>query len=110
MNVHMGFTAIIIAMVLCARYQDSLLAVSVRRVHIVFSTAGFKGGEKQCSETRENAALRRGIQKASRTWPGHPMASVKLKKAKAMERTTFKINKSASGDFRHRPKITEKIN
>ena len=41
--------------------------VSVRRVHVVLSTAGFKGGGKPCHKTRETAALWRGIQKASRT-------------------------------------------
>ena len=47
----MGFMALITAMVLCARFQDSLLSVSVRRVHAVFSTAAFKGREKVCSKT-----------------------------------------------------------
>ena len=37
--------------------------MSVCRVHVVFSTAGFKGREKPCPEARETAALRRGIQK-----------------------------------------------
>ena len=32
------------AMVLCTRSQDSLLSVSVCRVRVVSSTAGFKGG------------------------------------------------------------------
>ena len=36
--------------------------VSVRRVHVVLWTAGFKGGGKACLKTRETAALRRGIQ------------------------------------------------
>ena len=34
----MGFMAHITAMVLCARSQDSLLSVSVRRVLVVIST------------------------------------------------------------------------
>ena len=41
--------------------------VSVRRVHVVLWTAGFKGGGKPCLKTRETAALRRGIQETSRT-------------------------------------------
>ena len=35
--------------------------VSVRSVHVVLWTAGFKGGGKPCLKTRETAALRRGI-------------------------------------------------
>ena len=46
------------------------MSMSERRVHVVFSTAGFKGGGKPCRKTSETAALRRGIQKASRTYPG----------------------------------------
>ena len=57
------FMTLITALVLCARSQDSLLSVSVRNVHVVFSTAGFKGGEKPCPKTREIFALRRGIHK-----------------------------------------------
>ena len=38
-----GFMVLIIATVLCARSQDSVLPVSVRRVDEFF-TAGFKGG------------------------------------------------------------------
>ena len=38
MYVRMGFMALITTLVLCARSQDSLLSVSVRRVHVVFST------------------------------------------------------------------------
>ena len=53
MHVCMGFVALITGMVLCARSQDS--SVSVCRVHIAFSTAGFKGGEKPCPKTREAA-------------------------------------------------------
>ena len=37
----MGFMALIIAMVPCARSEDSLLSVPVRRVRVVFSTTGF---------------------------------------------------------------------
>ena len=62
-----GFMAFTTARVLCTRSQNSLLPVSVRRVHVVFSTAGFKGGGKPCSKTRETAALQRGILKASHT-------------------------------------------
>ena len=36
-------TALIIAQVLCARSQDSLLSVSVRREHVILSSTGFKG-------------------------------------------------------------------
>ena len=42
----MGLMALITALVLCARSQDSLLSVLMRRVHVVFSTAGFMGGGK----------------------------------------------------------------
>ena len=52
-------------MVLNTRCQDSLL--SLRRVHVVFSIDGFKGGGKPCPKTRETPALLGGIQKASRT-------------------------------------------
>ena len=34
-------------------------------------STGFKDGGKPCPKTRETAALRRGIQKASRTLLGH---------------------------------------
>ena len=44
MHVCTGFIAPIAALVLCARSQDSLLSASVVEVHVVFSTAGFKGG------------------------------------------------------------------
>ena len=44
----MGFIALMTALVLCARSQDSFLPVSVRRVNVVFLTAGFKGGGKPC--------------------------------------------------------------
>ena len=32
--------------------------MSVRRVNVLFSTAGFNGGRKPCPKTRETAALR----------------------------------------------------
>ena len=35
----------------------------VRRVHVVLSTAGFKGGGKPFRKTRETTALRRSIHK-----------------------------------------------
>ena len=60
--VHMGFMALIATLVLCVRSQDSLMSVSVRSVHVVFSTAGFKGGGELRPETRETTALWRGIQ------------------------------------------------
>ena len=62
-----GFMELITALVLCARSQYSVLSVSVRRVNVVFLTAGFKDGGKPCPKTRETAALHRGIQKTSRT-------------------------------------------
>ena len=40
------FMALITTLVLCARSQDSLPSASVRRVNVVFSTAGFKGRGK----------------------------------------------------------------
>ena len=63
------FTVLITTLVLCVRSQDLEMSVSVRRVHVVFSTSGFNGGGKPCRKTRETASLRRGIQKASRTQP-----------------------------------------
>ena len=60
----MGVMPLITRMVLRARSQDSVLSVSVRREDVVFSTAGFKGGEKPCPKTRATASLRRGIEKA----------------------------------------------
>ena len=62
-----GLLALRTAMVLCAMSQDSVLSVSLRTVHVVFSTAGFKGGGMPCSNTLETAVLWRGIQKTSRT-------------------------------------------
>ena len=47
------FVTLITAMVMCGRSQDSLLSVSVLRVHVVISTVGFKGGGKPCPKTRE---------------------------------------------------------
>ena len=61
------FMALITTLVLCARSQDFVMSVSVRRLHVVLSTAGFKGEGKPCRKTRETAALRRGIQKSSVT-------------------------------------------
>ena len=54
-----GFTALITAMVLCARSQDSVLSVSVRKERVVFSTTGFTMRGKPCPKTRESDALRR---------------------------------------------------
>ena len=56
---------IITSMILCARTQNLVLSVSVRRVYVVFSTARFKGGEKPRSKTSETGPLRKGIQKPS---------------------------------------------
>ena len=53
-NVHPGmhvctdFMALTRDMVLCASSQDSVFSVSERRVHVVFWTAGCKGGGKPC--------------------------------------------------------------
>ena len=55
--------ALITTLVLCARSQDLVMSVPVRRVHVVLSAAGFKGGGKPCRKTRETAALRRGIRR-----------------------------------------------
>ena len=63
----MGFIALVTDMVWSARSQDSALTVSVRRVHVVFSTAGFKSGGKPSPKTRDTITLRRGTRKASRT-------------------------------------------
>ena len=52
----MGFMELLTAMNLCARSQDSLPSMSIRRVYIVFSTAGFKDGGKPCHKLRETAA------------------------------------------------------
>ena len=65
--VRMGFTTLRTALIFCAKSQDSLPSVPVRRAHVVFSTAGFMGRGKPCPQTRETAAPLRGIQKASRT-------------------------------------------
>ena len=53
----MGFTAFISAMVLCARSQNLVLPVSVRRIHAVLAIAGFSDEGKPCAEARETAAL-----------------------------------------------------
>ena len=42
MYICMVFMALITATVLCARSRDSLLSVSVCRIHVIFSTVGFK--------------------------------------------------------------------
>ena len=60
------FMALTTTLVLCSRSQDLVLSVSVRRVHVVFLTAGFKGGGKSCLNTHETTALRQGIQKKPR--------------------------------------------
>ena len=57
----MIFKAHITAMLLCGRSQDSVHSVSVRRVHFVFLTAGFKVGRNPCPRIRETATLQRGI-------------------------------------------------
>ena len=50
-------------LVLCARSQDLVMSMPVRRLHVVLWTAGFNGGGKPCRKTHETAALRRDIQK-----------------------------------------------
>ena len=52
------FMALITTLGLCGRSQDLAMSVSVRRVHVVFSTAGYKGGGEPCRKTRQTAALR----------------------------------------------------
>ena len=47
------FMVLITTLVLCARSQDLVISVSERRVHVVLSTAGFKGGGKPCHKTHE---------------------------------------------------------
>ena len=42
-----GFMVLITAMFLCTRSVNSLLSATLRREHVVFSTAGFKGGGKR---------------------------------------------------------------
>ena len=52
-----AFMVLITAMVLYGRSQDAVLSVSVLRVQVVSSTAGFKGGGKLCPKkcgTAEN--------------------------------------------------------
>ena len=58
------FMATMTVSVLYSRSQDSLLSVSLHRVHVVFSTTGLKGGGKRCPKTRKTTALRKGIQKS----------------------------------------------
>ena len=67
MYICVGFMALITAMVLFATSQDSVISVSVRRAHVVFSTAEITDGEKPCHKARKTTALQRGIQKASFT-------------------------------------------
>ena len=71
MCVCVRFMPLVTAMVLCARFQDSLLSVSVRRVRVVFSTSGFKGGEKQYPKTRETKlALKMLAKSVTYFWMG----------------------------------------
>ena len=42
MHVCMAFMALTFALVLCARSRDSLLSMSVRRIHVLFSNAGLR--------------------------------------------------------------------
>ena len=67
MYVCMGFMALKTALVLCAMSQDSLLSASVRRLHVVFSTAGLKGGESRVIRHVKPPSLPRVIKQASRT-------------------------------------------
>ena len=57
-RVCMDFMALITALDLCTRSQDWIQSVSVREVHVVFSTARFKGGGKPCPKTRETGGAR----------------------------------------------------
>ena len=52
----MKLLAFLPIMVVCTRSQDSLLLVSVLRVHVVFSTDGFTGGAKPSPKIRGTAA------------------------------------------------------
>ena len=47
-HVCMGIMTLIAAIVLCVKTVDSLLSVSMRKVQVLFSTAGFNGGGKPC--------------------------------------------------------------
>ena len=52
--------ALITAPVSCARSQDSLLSMSARKIHVVFSTTrplDIKGGGKPCRKTRKTIAI-----------------------------------------------------
>ena len=51
------FMALITTLVLCARCQDSVLSVTVRRADALLSIALFKGGGKPRPKTRETATL-----------------------------------------------------
>ena len=64
------FMTLITATVLFARSQDNLLPVSMRWLHVVYSTTGFTGGGEQCHKTREIAAMLRGIQEGSHSNTG----------------------------------------
>ena len=66
----MLFVSLLAAMVLCGRSQDSLLSVSMCWVRVVFSTTGFKGGQKPCQKTLEKGAFWKGNHPVSRTWLG----------------------------------------
>ena len=58
------FMALITTLVLCARSQDLVMSASGRRVHVVFSTDGFKGAGKPCRRTHETAVTLRYINSA----------------------------------------------
>ena len=49
----MGVMGPITALVLCARSQDLLVPVAVRRGRVVISTSEFRGGGRRCPKTRE---------------------------------------------------------
>ena len=57
MYVYIGIMALM-CMVLCSRSPDSVLSVSVRRVHVVSTTAGFNGEESRA--LRHKKPPRRG--------------------------------------------------
>ena len=67
MYARMGFMLLMPAVLLSTTLRDSLLSVLVRRIHVVFTIAGFKGGGKPCPKTHETATVRRDIQNPSRT-------------------------------------------
>ena len=63
MYADMGCLALITATVLCAMSHDSLLSMSVRRVHVVSRLPDLRAEENRPPKTSETAALRRDTEK-----------------------------------------------